>query len=207
MSMPVVTYSCTGCDLSAWDAMLWGYRYYLVGHEKYPMYVGMGWCHDCEALVPSEKRPDEETEARLARVSESLIRTLDAQRREDELARRWWQLSRRDSTPAARLKYQLADTQEALERVRTLRALLCGRVSGNRCLRCGSENTFLLPESPVAPDFFDDDSSPPVALGCRHPQNVVENSWSSLPDCACPSEQRPAHTILMAGGWKPNRLW
>jgi hypothetical protein len=65
MSMPVVTYSCTGCDLTAWDAMLWGYRYYLVGHERYPMYVGMGWCHDCEALVPSEKRPDEETEARL----------------------------------------------------------------------------------------------------------------------------------------------
>lgn len=170
MTMPVITYSCTGCDLSAWDAMLWGYRYYLVGHEKYPMYVGMGWCHDCEALVPSEKRPDAETEAHLAQASERLAQALEVQRREDGLARRWWQLSRRDSTPAARLKYQLADTQEALGRVRTLRALLCERVSGNRCLRCGSENTFLLPESPVAPDFFDDDSSPPVALGCRHPE-------------------------------------
>lgn len=168
MSMPVLTYSCSGCDLTAWDAMLWGYRYYLVGHEQYPMSVGMGWCHDCEALVPSENRPDAETEAHLAQASERLTRALDAQRREDGLARRWWQLSRRDSTLAARFKYQLKDTQEALERVRTLRALLCKRVSGNRCLRCGSENTFLLPESPA--DYLDDDSSPPVELGCRHPQ-------------------------------------
>ena len=169
MSMPVLTYSCSGCDLTAWDAMLWGYRYYLVGHEEYPMYGGMGWC-PCEALVPSENRPDAETEAHLAHESERLTWALDAQRREDGLARRWWQLSRRDSAQASQFKYQLTDTQEALEWVRTLRALLCERVSGNRCLRCGSENTFLLPKIPVALDFFDDDSSPPIELGCRHPQ-------------------------------------
>lgn len=168
MTMPVITYSCTGCDLSAWDAMLWGYRYYRVGHKRYSMSVGMGWCRECQALVPVEKRPDAQSEALLVQASERLIHALDAQRREDRLVRRWWQWCQRDSAQAARLKYQLADTQEALERVRTLRALLQARVSDNRCLRCGSENTFLLPESPA--DYLDDDSSPPVELGCRHPQ-------------------------------------
>lgn len=170
MTMPVITYSCTGCDLSAWDAMLWGYRYYRVGHKRYSMSVGMGWCRECQALVPVEKRPDAQSEALLVQASERLIHALDAQRREDRLVRRWWQWCQRDSAQAARLKYQLADTQEALERVRTLRALLQARVSDNRCLRCGSEQNFLLPASPLSADYFNDDSSSPVALGHQHPQ-------------------------------------
>src|SRR5690606_10135096 len=112
-----------------------GYRYYLVGDVKHQMHVGMGWCHDCEALVPMEKRPDADTQARLVQEETRLTQALDAQRREDQLARRWWQLIRHDSPQASRLKFELADLKTELEKVRTLRALLQHRISGNRCLR------------------------------------------------------------------------
>ena len=169
MSMPVLTYSCSSCELTAWDAMLWGHRYYLVGRERYQMRVGMGWCHACEALVPSEKRPHIDREARLVQESERLTQALEEQRRLDGGRGSWWALYRRNSAAASRLKVQLADTNKQLQEVRKLRALMRERISGNRCLACGSENTFLLPVSPLAAGLHDD-STPPVKLGCRHPQ-------------------------------------
>lgn len=170
MSMPVLTYSCSSCELTAWDAMLWGHRYYLVGRERYQMRVGMGWCHACEALVPSEKRPHIDREARLVQESDRLTQALVDQRRLDGDKGSGWPLYRRDSAAASRLKVQLAATQQTLKQVRKLRKLMQGRISGNRCLACGSDNTFLLPESPVANGLFDNASRLPVKLGCRHPQ-------------------------------------
>ena len=44
MSMPVLTYGCTGCDLLAWDAQAWGYRFYMIDGKELKMRVAMGWC-------------------------------------------------------------------------------------------------------------------------------------------------------------------
>jgi len=167
MSMPVLTYGCTRCDLKAWDAMTWGYRFYQVKKEQYRMAVSMGWCHVCSSLVPVERRPQAGMERSLQAEQASLqahVRLL----RQQQPGARWWLFRRPASRELLQAELKLESVSNDLLRLRRLLSLMKDRQSGDRCLACGSEACFHLP----APSFqasFDEIHEHPQRLDCLHP--------------------------------------
>ena len=131
MSMPVLTYGCTRCDLKAWDAMTWGYRFYQVKKEQYRMAVSMGWCHVCSSLVPVERRPQAGMERSLQAEQASLqahVRLL----RQQQPGARWWLFRRPASRELLQAELKLESVSNDLLRLRRLLSLMKDRQSGDR---------------------------------------------------------------------------
>lgn len=170
MSMPVLTYGCTACDLRVWDAQTWGNRYYLVKGQPYPMRISMGWCHACGTLAAVEKRPDTTTEqllsAELQQLQAQLI-ALQPQAKE-KAKRRWWFSGIAKTDQQRALESALEMVKGELQQLRELRALMTSRQEADRCLGCGSQACFHLPASPVTASFNYYNETPQL-LGCDHP--------------------------------------
>ena len=90
MSMPVVTYGCTACELSCWDAGTWGYRYYLHGEVQVRMRVAIGWCHTCADLGTIEVLPSADGELERQKKLEACRAELNEVLATDPPRKRWW---------------------------------------------------------------------------------------------------------------------
>ena len=168
MSMPVLTYGCTGCDLHAWDAQTWGYRFYIIHGKELKMRVAMGWCDSCHDLSAIEVKPDEAIEAKIAKEVERLRRVVENELLNNPPVRRWWQIRAVEPPALICAKSDLVDAQEKLRLVRQLRSLMVSRKSGGRCLACGSEQSTLLPVLSISASF--DRIYPyPKPIGFTHP--------------------------------------
>lgn len=167
MSMPVLTYDCTACDVKGWDALTWGFSYYQVDQDRVRVAVGMGWCHVCNNFAPIEIRPDVSAE-------KQLIAELDAlQARIREMQKqlpkpRFWFFKSPKPTELLHAEFDLERQQERLQRLRLLLPLMADRRSGDRCLMCSSEDCFRIPQN-VVHASFDDCSNQPAQLDYTHP--------------------------------------
>ena len=166
MSMPVVTYGCTACDLSRWDAGTWGYRYYLHGEAKVRMRVAIGWCHACADLGVIEVLPDAAGELERQRKLEGYRAELSEVLATDSPRKRWWQFSANKSTRQMILEDEVESAAEALAEYRLAREALSSRVSRGRCLRCGSDDCLQLP--PHEAKYYDPEPAP-EPIGLEHP--------------------------------------
>lgn len=129
MSMPVVTYGCTACELSCWDAGTWGYRYYLYGKTKVRMRVAIGWCHACADLGVIEVLPDAAGELEHQRTLDAYRAELSRLLATDQPRKRWWQFSANKSTRQMILEGAVKSAAEALAEYHLARAALSSRVS------------------------------------------------------------------------------
>lgn len=158
MSMPVVTYQCTACDLNRWSSVTWGYRYYLHGKTQLQMQVTMGWCHSCHNLTAIEVLPTLEQETALQSQLDTLRAALQATTTSPAPKKRWWQRRPRKSDEQYQLEFDISVVEEQLTDHQTLRTALAQRTSHARCLACSSENCLALP--PHQRDYFDTESTP-----------------------------------------------
>ena len=166
MSMPVVTYGCTACDLSCWDAGTWGYRYYLHGETKVQMRVAIGWSHACADLGVIEVLPDAAGELERQRKLEAYRAELSEVLAAGPPRKRWWQFSANKSTRQMILEGEVESAAEALAEYRLAREALSSRVSRGRCLRCGSDDCLQLP--PHEARYYDPEPRP-EPIGFEHP--------------------------------------
>ena len=166
MSMPVVTYGCTACDLSRWDAGTWGYRYYLHGETKVRMRVAIGWCHACADLGVIEVLPDAAGELERQRTLEACRAELSEVLAIDSPRKRWWQFSANKSTRQMILEGEVESAAEALAEYQLAREALSSRVSRGRCLSCGSDDCLQLP--PHEAKYYDPEPVP-EPIGLEHP--------------------------------------
>lgn len=166
MSMPVVTYGCTACDLRCSDVGRWGYRYYLYGELKVRMRVAIGWCHACADLGVIEVLPDATGELELQRTVEAYQAELSEMFANDPPRKRWWQFSAIKSTTQSNLEYYTESAAEALAEYQLAREALSSRVSPGRCLRCGSDDCLQLP--PHEAKYYDPEPAP-EPIGLEHP--------------------------------------
>lgn len=167
MSMPVLSYGCTVCDVKGWDALTWGFRYYQVGQERVRIAVGVGWCHECKAFAPIEKRPDVSTEKQLLAELDALrmrIREIQQSLPKPRL----WLFQSPKPMELVHAESDLERAEESLQRLRLLIPLMADRKSGDRCLHCSSEDCFRIPQD-VVHASFDEFSDQPVQLSCTHP--------------------------------------
>lgn len=168
MSIPVLTFGCTACDLKAWDTQTWGYRFYKADGKQFRMRVAMGWCQSCCALSAVEIKPNAGLEAQLVAKIAQLRIGLEEQLIRTPPTRRWWQLMAIKSSEVMRAEYKLADAQKELASLRQLLPLMASRRSGHRCLGCGSEDCLHISPPPVEASF-DHFHPAPVPLGISHP--------------------------------------
>lgn len=166
MSMPVVTYGCTACELSCWDAGTWGYRYYLYGETKVRMRVAIGWCHACADLGTIEVLPDADGELEHQRKLDAYQSELSEVLATDPPRKRWWQFSASKSSRQANLEYDVESAAKTLAEYQLAREALSSRVSRGRCLRCGSEDCLQLP--PHEKNYYDPEPLP-EPIGFEHP--------------------------------------
>lgn len=166
MSMPVVTYGCTACELSCWDAGTWGYRYYLHGETKVRMRVAIGWCHACADLGVIEVLPDAAGELERQRKLEAYRAELSEVLAAGPPRKRWWQFSANKSTRQMILEGEVESAAEALAEYRLAREALSSRVSRGRCLRCGSDDCLKLPPHEIK--YYDPELRP-EPIGFEHP--------------------------------------
>lgn len=167
MSMPVLTYGCTGCELHSWDSQTWGYRYYSVDGQRLRMCSSMGWCHACGKLVAVERRPDLAAEHALQAELQTLHIQLANLQPVFEPRRRWWFGRAAKTSEQRSVQATIESVGRELSQMRELRALMQDRQESDRCLSCGSQACFHLPASPVAASF--DLCSNPQSLACEHP--------------------------------------
>ncbi|MBP2085813.1 MULTISPECIES: hypothetical protein [Pseudomonas] len=168
MSMPVLTYGCTGCDLHAWDAQTWGYRFYLIEGKELKMRVAMGWCDSCHDLSGIEVKPDEAIEAEIAKEVKHLHGVVENELLNNPPIRRWWQIRAVETPALICAKSELVAAQERLRLVQQLCSLMVNRKSGGRCLTCGSEQSTILPILPISASF-DRIYPDPKPIGFTHP--------------------------------------
>lgn len=166
MSMPVATYKCTACDFSRWDAITWGYRYYLYGRIKVPMKVSPGWCQACNDLVAVEVLPTATREAELLKQFNAIEDQLNESYIYFPLRKRWWQCHARKTQQQLELESEIESGKARLAEYRLRRAALSTRTSLARCLRCSFENCAPLPSHEA--DYFDM-ASAPAPIGFTHP--------------------------------------
>ncbi|MDM9652054.1 hypothetical protein QU755_11275 [Pseudomonas wenzhouensis] len=168
MSMPVLTYGCTRCELRGWSSQTWGYRYYSVDGQRLRMRSAMGWCHACGQIVAVERRPDlpaeQSLQLELSTLREQLANVPPVQKGR----RRWW-FGPVSKTPEQRaLEASITSVERELSEIRLLLSLMGDRQESDRCLSCGSQACFHLPAAPVAASF-DFYSESPQSLACEHP--------------------------------------
>lgn len=168
MSMPVLTFGCTACDLKARDTQTWGYRFYQAEGKELQMRVAMGWCESCSDLSAIEIKPTASLDAQLVAETERLRAEIAEQGVSNPLIRRWWQRKASKSSALSCAESELSGAQKQLAWLRQLRGLMENRQSGNRCLRCEAEQCLQLPALPLAASF-DGCHPDPVPIGFSHP--------------------------------------
>lgn len=168
MSIPVLTFGCTNCDLSAWDTQTWGYRFYKIDGKAFRMRVAMGWCQSCCAFSAVEIKPSANLETQLETKISGLRAELAEQLRRTPPKRRWWQLRAIKSSEVMCAERELESACEELVSLRTLLLHMTHRLSGQRCLKCASEDCWPLPPLPLKASF-DHFHPAPLLLGMNHP--------------------------------------
>ena len=176
MSMPVLTFGCTACDLQSWDASTWGYRFYKVGDEKFRMRVAMGWCQSCHGFSAIEIKPGSSLEAQLAAKVSRLRAELGELQPPPKLS--WWPFKAAKPSELVLAEHQLTQALEDLASLRKLLPLMASRQSGDRCLKCESEDCRHLPPLPIEASF-DRFHPTPIPLGISHPGCEGEFTVSS----------------------------
>lgn len=172
MSMPFLIFSCSDCEYSGNSTVAWGQFMYQCEAGQVPVHRILAWCVSCRDIAPVEVLPDGTEIDRLVsdiEIKEQQIRQhmTDAERNRSLLAK-LLRLSPRLAPEVQMLSFEIERLQDGLQMARDRRALLSGRTSEPRCLRCGTQHYLALPDFRLADT--DERPGPPMEIGMRHPQ-------------------------------------
>jgi hypothetical protein len=173
MSMPFTVFSCRACDFKGSSMAIWGQFSYEGPAGLVPVERCIGWCMDCDDLVPMEVLPSSSRIAELEAVITQAKRKLNEFRRESESRRSILGkiFNSKVELPAdleeldRRMYYDEGELKE--QRIRL--ALLSRRSSPAKCLFCGSSQVEALPRQ-YRLSGSSEDPGAPAGIGWKHPR-------------------------------------
>jgi hypothetical protein len=173
MSATFKTLTCDSCNYIGASSAVWGHFIYDSPSDN-DVWVNreLGWCYQCEDLAPIEVLPSlesiQEIEHMIEKKAQELHEIKQKARQGRSFLRKLLQLpaympdtGRMVESDQFRFKHNLAEERKRFD-------LLKGRKSKPRCLSCGNERCFVLPEY-TKPPGSDEYPGEPVSTEIKHP--------------------------------------
>jgi hypothetical protein len=171
MSMSMLNYTCSKCDFSSSDVVMWGRRSYRMGQQTVSVNAQLGWCDDCQDLAPIEVLPSPERARVLSAELANVEGDIMALNVELQTGRPWYRralgLGPGVSRELMMLEFRRDDLVETRVEDAKRSELLADRSTPPLCLRCGSDKCRALPALRVAIDG--DDADARRRLPVEHP--------------------------------------
>ncbi|MGO1247842.1 MAG: hypothetical protein ACTHY5_10310 [Oceanisphaera sp.] len=166
MSIPTLTYGCTGCDSFCWSLMKHAGFYYLVEETRFQVYVEMGVCHQCTEIYPIEVFPEVAEIRQLKQTLETQRAQLFSEKAQHDQANqslRWWQRKKDLPYALSQLNSSCEDIEKRVSNMEQTYNALSGRIALPKCLRCGSTEHTLFPS-------YQNTGNDKDFLGLKHPR-------------------------------------